>query len=283
MLNDPLSRSRSGKETAKLLRVVTYNVHRCVGIDGRLEPQRIADVIASCQADIVALQELDVRRARTGGVDQAHLIARELNMDMHFHPALQVLEELYGDAILSTLPLRQTKAGVLPRLRRWPSLEPRGALWSSIGIGGAGLQVINTHLGLLARERLLQVEALLGPDWLGRHDCGGPVVLLGDFNAGPSSRTYRSLVSRFKDARRLVQPVRRQATFPTRAPFLCIDHVFVNHHIEVLGASVVRTPLARVASDHLPLVVDVQIAGFGEHFVDKHLSGAERPASPIVR
>jgi endonuclease/exonuclease/phosphatase family metal-dependent hydrolase len=244
----------------KLLRIMTYNGHRCVGVDGLLSPGRIAEVIASCQPDIVALQELDVRRARTGGVDQAHLIARELNMEMHFHPALQVLEELYGDAILSTRPLRLLKAGALPRLRRWPGIEPRGALWSSIDMGGTNLQVINTHLGLLGRERLTQVDALLGPDWLGRQDCRGPVILLGDFNAGPTSRTYRCLASKFRDAQRLLQPARRQATFPTHAPFLCIDHVFVNHHIEVLAASTVRTPLARVASDHLPLVVDFHIA-----------------------
>jgi endonuclease/exonuclease/phosphatase family metal-dependent hydrolase len=243
-----------------LLRIVTYNVHRCVGVDGRLSPERIAEVIASCQPDIVALQELDVRRARTGGVDQAHLIARELNMEMHFHPALQVLEELYGDAILSTRPLRLLKAGALPRLRRWPGIEPRGALWSSIDVSGTNLQVINTHLGLLGRERLSQVDALLGPDWLGRQDCRGPVILLGDFNAGPMSRTYRCLASKFRDAQRLLEPSRRHATFPTHAPFLCIDHVFVNRHVEVFAASAVRTPLARVASDHLPLVVDFQIA-----------------------
>lgn len=251
-----------------MLRIVTYNVHRCVGLDGLLSPERIAEVIASCQADIVALQELDVRRARTGCVDQAHLIARELNMEMHFHPALRVLEELYGDAILSTRPLRMVKAGALPRMRRWPNLEPRGALWSSIDIGGTNLQVINTHLGLFAPERLPQVDALLGTEWLGRHICGDPVILLGDFNAGPLSRTYRSLASKFRDAQKVPHFARRQATFPARAPFRCIDHVFVNHHIEVYSASVVRSPLARVASDHLPLVVDFQIARMTETTVD---------------
>jgi endonuclease/exonuclease/phosphatase family metal-dependent hydrolase len=104
---------------------------------------------------------------RTGGVDQAHVIARELNMQMHFHPALRVLEELYGDAILSTLPLRLVRAAGLPRLRRWPGLEPRGAIWSSIDIGGTHLRVINTHLGLLARERLAQVDAFWGPNGSG--------------------------------------------------------------------------------------------------------------------
>ena len=124
--------------------------------------------------------------------------------------------------------------------------------------------MINTHLGLFAPERLPQVDALLGPEWLGRHDCRAPLILLGDFNAGPLSRTYRCLTSKFRDAQCLPQLARRQATFPAHAPFRCIDHVFVNHHIEVFAASVIRTPLARVASDHLPLVIDFQIAGLTE-------------------
>ena len=74
-------------------RILTYNVHRCVGVDGRLSPERVAEVIAAADPDIVALQEVDVRRARTGGIDQAEVLARELGMQMHFHPALRVLEE----------------------------------------------------------------------------------------------------------------------------------------------------------------------------------------------
>src|ERR671910_2892610 len=92
-------------------RILTYNVHRCMGVDGRLSPARIAEVIASCNPDIVALQELDVGRVRTGGVDQAHAIAEELGMQMHFHPAFQVMEEAFGDAILTTRPSKLVKAG----------------------------------------------------------------------------------------------------------------------------------------------------------------------------
>src|SRR5215207_5217855 len=130
-----------GLGRARVPRIVTYNVHRCVGIDGRLSPRRIADVLAACEPDIVALQELDVRRARTGLVDQAHEIAFDLEMDMHFHPAFTVMEEAYGDAVLTSYPLRLIKAGPLPGLARLPGLEPRGALWAAIDVGGAELQV----------------------------------------------------------------------------------------------------------------------------------------------
>ena len=95
-------------------RIVTYNVHRCVGNDRRLDVARIADVLARLEPDIVALQELDVGRRRTGGVDQAHEIARRLDMACHFNAALTVEEERYGDAILTSYPERLVKSGPLP-------------------------------------------------------------------------------------------------------------------------------------------------------------------------
>lgn len=242
-----------------MIRILTYNVHRCVGADRRLSPARIAEVIASCEPDVVALQELDVGRARSGGVDQAHAIAKELGMEMHFHPALRVMEELYGDAILTARPSRLVKAGPLPGLAARPGLEPRGALWASLATGGTRLQVINTHLGLAAAERLAQAEALLGPQWLGHPDCRDPAVLVGDFNAVPRSRAYRRLAGTLADSQRAPSVAEARATFPARLPLLRIDHVFLRGPIEVLKVRVLRTPLARIASDHLPLVVDVGI------------------------
>jgi endonuclease/exonuclease/phosphatase family metal-dependent hydrolase len=240
----------------KVPRVLTYNVHRCLGLDGVLSPQRIAEVIAACEPDIVALQELDVGRARTGGIDQAQAIAHELGMHMHFHPAFSVAEELYGDAILTAKRSRLLKFGVLPGLVRVRNTEPRGALWVSVPVDGAELQLINTHLGLSPRERLMQVEALLGPEWLGNPTRCDPVILVGDFNAVPRSRAYARLTACLHDAQRQLPAQQRQATFPTRLPFLRIDHVFVSSSVKVLAVDVPRTPTARIASDHLPLVVD---------------------------
>lgn len=257
-------------------RILTYNVRRCVGADGRHDLDRIAEVIARCEPDIVALQELDVGRARTGHVDQAHEIAHRLEMAFHFHPAMHVEEERYGDAVLTALPLRLVKAGPLPGLprrrdrlllRRRP-IEPRGALWVAIGIGGGvELQVVNTHLGLLGRERLMQAEALLGGDWLGGHgdpDAQGRlVVLLGDLNALPRSRAYGWLAGRLRDAQRTLPGHRPLPTYPARWPLFRIDHVFLGHGLEVQRVEVPRGPLERVASDHLPLVVDLRVVAQG--------------------
>jgi endonuclease/exonuclease/phosphatase family metal-dependent hydrolase len=255
-----------------MLRIVSYNVHRCLGVDGSISPRRIADVIAPCEPDIVALQELDVGRARTGGIDQAHAIAEALGMQMHFHPALRVMEEQYGDAILTARPSRIVKAGPLPGLAGWLHMEPRGALWAAVHVQGAELQIINTHLGLRGPERLVQIHALLGPEWLGQAANRGPVIIAGDMNAVPRSRVYQRLAARLCDAQR-APPVRRpQQTFPARLPMLRIDHVFVSPSIEVLRASTLRGPIARFASDHLPLMVEFQIRRPHE----RHSAGTRR-------
>jgi endonuclease/exonuclease/phosphatase family metal-dependent hydrolase len=239
--------------------ILTYNVRHCLGIDGQLSPERVAEVIAACEPDIVALQELDVLRARTGGEDQARSIAEELCMSFHFHPAIREKEEGYGDAILTARPCRLVKAGLLSTWGWRGLVEPRGALWVSVDIGGTEVQVINTHLGMLEVVRLRQIDALLGPDWLGHTACREPVILAGDFNAVPYSRTYRRLAARLRDAQTWLGTSRRQPTYPSRAPLLRLDHVFVSRSIEVLKAEAIRTPLAKIASDHLPLLVDFRV------------------------
>lgn len=243
-----------------MIRILTYNVHRCLGTDGRLDVGRVAEVIAAQAPDIVALQELDVGRARTRGVDQAHEIALRLGMVSRFHAALRVEEELYGDAILTALPERLIKAGPLPGHPRFPRLEPRGALWVGIGIDGVELQVLNTHLGLVPREQRNQVAALLGPAWLGGPERRGALVIAGDLNAGRTSATFRALAAGLTDARRAVSSAAR--TFPSQMPVLQIDHVLVSEGIAVHGVAAPMDPLTRRASDHLPLVVDIDLAAW---------------------
>ncbi len=249
----PKAKPRPRQDT---LRIMTYNVHSCIGMDGKLSPERIARIIARYSPDVVALQELDVGRARTEGLDQAHLIARLLAMDFHFHPAMHLEEERYGDAILTHLPMRLVKAAALPGP---PRLEPRGALWTAIDLQGSELHLINTHLGLLGNERLLQIEALLGPDWLGHPDCTSPVVLCGDLNALPSSRACRRLSTRLNDAQAALEGRRPKQTFFGRFPTARIDHIFADPSIEVRDIEVPDTELTRVASDHLPLIVELRV------------------------
>jgi len=238
------------------MRLITYNVHSCVGLDGIHSVDRIAEVIARFEPDVVALQELDVGRTRTGGVDQAQEIADRLEMLLHFHPALTVGEERYGDAVLSRLPMRVVRAGLLPRLPRRHPLEPRGAVWVEVGAPWGNVQVVNTHLSLHPRERRLQTDALLGAEWLGAIP-PGEAVLCGDFNTFAWSPAGRVITRRLRDAQAVAAGHRPKATWHGGVGIGRIDHVFVDPAIEVAHVAVADDGQATVASDHRPVVVDL--------------------------
>jgi len=240
-------------------RLLTYNVHRCVGVDRRLDVGRIAAVIAEHEPDVVCLQELDVGRARTGLVDQASVIADRLEMTFHFHAAMKVETEQYGDAILTLRPERLVKSDELPTLNGVPGLEPRGALWVAVDFDGVPVNVINTHLGLVPREQRLQAAALLGEDWLAHPECVGPTLLTGDFNATSITRPYQALTRRLADCQRILGLRPSVKTFPSSFPAIRIDHCFISPEVVVTAVSAPFSPLARMASDHLPLVVDFEI------------------------
>ena len=240
-------------------RILTYNIHSGRGADGRLDLGRIVAVIVAEAPDIVALQEVDVGRRRTDGVDQAHELARRLGMQASFQPALRVEEEQYGDAVLTALPITRIKAGTLPGYALLPRLEPRGALWVSIETGAGPVQIINTHLGLVPREQHAQAKELAGPKWLGSEARKDPLILVGDLNATRAANAYKILTDQLADATKQISSRGRMATFPSRSPVLRIDHVLVSRGVRVTDARVPGGPAVRAASDHRPLVVDFEV------------------------
>jgi len=243
------------------LRIVTYNVHSCVGLDGRLSIPRIANVLARIDADVVALQELDVNRMRSGRRDQAHELARLLGMDnVIFHPAISSTDEHYGDAILSRRPIRLIRAAELPGRTLGKHREPRGAIWARLELAGLDVDLINTHLGLSAEERSLQAADLLGPDWTGHVERGDAAILLGDFNAAPDTAAYRALAAEFQDCQTAVAGRPPERTWFSPWPLARIDHVFFRGPLVVRSVRVLRNLRTTVASDHLPLVVDFAAA-----------------------
>lgn len=240
-------------------RILTYNVHRWLGTDRKISPGRIAEVIADCEPDIVALQEVRVGRTMAGEVDQAVGVADKLGMDLHFQPTIRILGEQYGIAILTKHPAYLVKSGRLPTQSTKPSFEKRSALWVCTEIDGQKVNVINAHLSLRSGERRTQAAALVGPDWMGHQDCADPAILLGDFNAPPYSRSYRMIADRLRDAQLSNSRGEPQPTFHTRAPVLRLDHVFVTKSVHVVNAGPVRNPLTRVASDHFPLLAELRV------------------------
>jgi endonuclease/exonuclease/phosphatase family metal-dependent hydrolase len=209
--------------------------------------------------DAVALQELDVRRVRSGGVDQAEVIAGRLEMKFHFQPVHCIEDEQYGNALLSRYPARLVKMAALPKRRNRADCEPRGALWIELDVRGTRLQVITTHLSIWPRERRIQAQALAGPEWLGHPDCRAPIILCGDFNALPGSAAYRVLAAKLRDAQLHLNEHRPHSTWFGRYPLSRIDHIFASSDVQIANIRVPMTELDKVASDHLPLIVEVRV------------------------
>ncbi len=249
----------TSEHTGRRLRVATYNVHGCVGMDGQRSEGRIAEVIASMPADIVGLQELDLGRTRSAHADQAALIARQLGWKYHFHPAMRSGDEQYGNAIVSRFPIALKRAAEMPGAAPWYCREQRSAIWMQADTDLGPVHIINSHFGLGYSERRLQAKLLIGPIWLGSVPSDEPAILLGDFNSVRTSRAYRLIEAHLRDVRTLVRPPRAFRTFPTRLPSLAVDHIFVNAALSPTRLNVHRTPLARLASDHFPLVCELTL------------------------
>ncbi len=239
---------------AATLRIMTYNVHRCTGLDRKTSTERIAEVIATYRPDVAALQEIDCGQVRPAATDQAAEIAHYLALALQ--TPLNIERERCGNVILSHHPLRLVKAGGLRRPRRWRTPPRRGVLWVDVEVRGITFQFFNTHLGLTPRERLYQARVLTGPEWLQNPACPPPVVLCGDFNAQPGSAVHRLIGGLLRDAE-LCCPHPPKKTWPSIYPFMGLDHLFISADLVVTGAEAPSTSLSRLASDHLPLVVDL--------------------------
>jgi endonuclease/exonuclease/phosphatase family metal-dependent hydrolase len=219
------------------LTLATYNVHDCIGRDGRFNPERIAAVLQELDADAVALQEVHWHPGKA-----RHLLddfASRLGCTALAGPTLLHERGHYGNAVLSRLPVLNVQRIELSV----PGREPRGALEAMLGSSHGTLHLIATHLGLKPAERRLQMQRLLA------HPAprAAAHVLLGDLNEWfLPGRPLRWLRSRFG---RTPAP----ATYPARWPLLALDRIWVEPRSLLLELRPHASPLARVASDHLPL------------------------------
>lgn len=228
-------------------RCLTYNVRRYVGLDRRRAPERIADVIASANADLVVLQEAVEE-------DAISQIAEHLKMHALFAVSRHDHRGRFGNVLLCKVPMTKIRHRPLPTLVR---AEARFAMWARLDWQGRNVDVIATHLGLSREERNLQTSTLCGDIWLNHAEFGRYGVLLGDFNAAPAESSFKRLDDVLPDAQRQLGLKRRLRTWPAPLPMVSIDHVFTS--AKVLHASVVASRRARVASDHLPFFADLDL------------------------
>jgi endonuclease/exonuclease/phosphatase family metal-dependent hydrolase len=228
-----------------------------MGMDRQRSEARIAEVIAEMSVDVVALQELDLGRRRSAGADQTKMIAEQLGWYSHFHPAMRREDEHYGNAIVSRYQLNFCRAVELPGTPPFFCRENRIAIEVSTETKLGKVHIINTHLGLGWRERLVQAQLFTSAEWRAAIAGDTPLILLGDFNSLRGSPPYRTLNHHLRDVRELLPATEPIQTFPTRFPVLAVDHIFVNRAVEAVRVTVHRSPLARIASDHFPLMAEL--------------------------
>jgi endonuclease/exonuclease/phosphatase family metal-dependent hydrolase len=241
-------------------RVMTYNVHSCIGLDGKVRPERVLQVIRTAGADVIALQEVDANRRRSRHADQARFLAERLEMSHHYFAVLHDRGEQYGLAIISRFPLVEVQSAHLTAADARRRCEARGAMWVRLDSPWGAVNVINTHFGLRRHERLRQAARLAGDRWIGRIPTDEPIVLCGDLNAGPKSPVCRTICEKLVDVQTYAAHHRPRATFPSPWSVRRLDHIFVSRHVAIQGIIQPRTPTAVMASDHLPVCADLSLA-----------------------
>ena len=238
------------------LRVVTYNIHKCRGLDRRIDPERIAAVISALRADVIALQEiLDVRNGRPE-YDQARRIAAQLRgYETCFGENRTLHGGAYGNMTLSRFPLRFCQNYDLT----WRSRERRGCLRADIHLAaGVLLHIFNVHLGTSFIERRHQARRLLSDELLTRKEWRGPRIVVGDFNEWTRGLASRLMGRHFK----AVEPrlfLRYARTYPGVLPLLHLDHFYYDEQLALRNFRLHRSRKALIASDHLPLIAEFEI------------------------
>lgn len=229
------------------MRVASYNIHKCRGVDGLVRPERIVAVIKETGADLVALQEVDHRIGSKKGLLNAAMIKSETGLKLLIQSDTVDGHGWHGNALLVRgEPLYYHRSRI-----HLPGFEPRGAVFAELDLGEGRFRVIAVHLGLLRKSRMMQAKALLEA-FLRMTPM--PTIMLGDFNEW--RRVRRSALA-------VLEPIFGSqpvlGSFPSRLPLFPMDRIFDWPSGLIRNCLIHNTPLARIASDHLPLVAEINL------------------------
>jgi len=234
----------------RTIRVATYNIHRSIGLDRRKRPDRIAAVLNELEADVIALQE--VVGAGPGGAGQAEEIGAAVGMGWVMAPTRHLRGHLFGNMVLSRFPVSHHTQHDLS----WRTCEPRCVQRVDLDVDGDTLHFYNVHLGTAYLERRFQAERLAA--LVSDRRVTGPKVVLGDFNEWMKGLTT-ALLSERLDSIDIRTHLRRRRTYPGFFPILHLDHIYYQGDVHVRRVSLPRTRRTLIASDHLPLVAELEV------------------------
>ena len=247
----PSTQIRATTAAKKTLRVMTYNIHVGVGMDKKLDLQRIADVINREHPDLVGLQEVDRGVRRTEGKDEIVELAGMTRMEFAFAPNLDFQGGKYGVAILSRMPIKNTVHRMFENKRE---TERRGLLKSEIEIDRRTVTFVTTHLDYQYEDgRLFETEQLM--KFL--ETIKGPLVVVADLNDVPEGSSYKLMRTKFDDAWVTSRAKGDGFSYPADKPLKRIDHIFyrTGERVRAKKSWVVET----LASDHIPVVAELEI------------------------
>ncbi len=235
------------------IRIATYNIHKCRGLDRRVRPDRIAEVIGHLNADVVALQEVVNHAGGSPEEHQGAYIAGLLGYDYRFGENRKIGPSAYGNVTLSRLPIVASQNYDIS----WRGRERRGAFRCDIQIGKRVVHVFNVHLGTAFFERRHQGR-LLTSKVISADGITGPRVVVGDFNEWTKGLASKLMGGHFEsiDAKLMARFGR---TYPGVFPFLHLDHFYFDRCLSPVHYKLHRSKLALVASDHLPIVAELRL------------------------
>ena len=234
----------------RTLRIATYNIHRCRGMDRRVDPARIIEVLRDINADVIALQE--VIGAGPAGSGQAEEIGAGLGMGWVMNCVRTLRQHQFGNVVLSRHPIVHHSQYDLS----WRTCEPRNCQRADLNVNGQVIHIYNVHLGTAVLERRYQAKRLAS--FVHDHRVTGPKIILGDFNEWMKGLATKTLSSLFESVD-ISQHLKRRRTYPGLFPVVHLDHIYYEGKVEVRTVEMPRTRKSLMASDHLPLVANFRI------------------------